>query len=309
MCNNLVGLFDRCYKHEAFSADQRHTLLHWRGPLCNKLQTSGKIEFKSMQSSSTVNRRTQLKPQTSMGNMNTTQITKPAVRNIISALPYYSNYQTTSIPLSRQHNSELSNQNGNDPNLIRRPNKSPTLVFTTNNDTTDDQANHLSLVSSHSLQEQSSYHQTVPFITERSGNGSGNLRPSFNYQMSTPQRNNGGYLAANQHQLLTRKTSIDPYDDNNGEDKTKLCKTYSDPSKIHYYNPTKNLNQHSQISPQQGTYRLTSTPYSLRENLSRSQPTPTDANHLFDSHFIHESPIQKSYSDKEASVFYGKISI
>ena len=42
MCNNLVGLFDRCYKHEAFSADQRHTLLHWRGPLCNKLQTSGK---------------------------------------------------------------------------------------------------------------------------------------------------------------------------------------------------------------------------------------------------------------------------
>jgi hypothetical protein len=234
--------------------------------------------------------------------MNTTQITKPAVRNIISALPYYSNYQSTSIPLSRQHNSELSNQNLNDTNLIRRPNKSPTLVFTTNNDTTDDSTNHLSIVSSHSLQEQSSYHQTTPFITERSGNGSGNLRPSFNYLMSTPQRNNGGYLAANQHQLLTRKTSIDPYDDTNGEDKTKLCKTYSDPSKIRYYNP----NQHSQISPQPTTYRLTSTPYSPRQNLSRSQPT--DPNHLFDSNFIHESPIQKSYSDKEASVFYGKIS-
>jgi hypothetical protein len=306
MCNNLVGLFDRCYKHEAFSSD-RHTLLHWRGPLMNKLQTSGKVEFKSMQSTSSLNRRVQLKPQTSMGNMNTTQITKPAVRNIKSTLSYYQNYQTSSIPLSRQNNFDA-----NESNLIRRPAKSPTLVFTTNSDSNDDitsSSNHLSIVSSHSLQEQSSYHQTPPFITERSGNGSGNLRPSFNYQMSTPQRNNGGYLAANQHQLLTRKTSIDPYDDNNGEDKTKLCKTYSDPSKIHYYNPTKNLNQHSQISPQQGTYRLTSTPYSLRENLSRSQPTPTDANHLFDSHFSHESPIQKSYSDKEASVFYGKISI
>ena len=316
MCNNLVGLFDRCYKHEAFSANQRHTLLHWRGPLCNKLQTSGKIEFKSMQSSSSsVNRRTQLKPQTSMGNMNTTQITKPAVRNIKSTLSYYSNYQSTSIPLSRQHNSEFSNQNGNnnntnstDSNLIRRPTKSPTLVFPTNNESKDDPTNHLSIVSSHSLQEQSSYHQTTPFITERSGNGSGNLRPSFNYLTSTPQRNNGTYLSANQHQLLTRKTSIDPYNEINSEDKTKLCKTYSDPSRIRLHNPIQNINQHhSQISSPQTAYRLTSTPYPPRQYLSRSQPTPIDSNNLFDSHFLHESPIQKSYSDQEASVFYGKI--
>jgi hypothetical protein len=305
MCNNLVGLFDRCYKHEAFSPEQRHTLLHWRGPLCNKLQTSGKIEFKSMQSSSsTVNRRVQLKPQTSMGNMNTTQLTKPAVRSIKSTLSYYPNYQSSSIPLSRQHNSDVSNNN--DSNLIRRPAKSPTLVFTTNNDSNDDltsSTNHLSIVSSHSLQEQSSYHQTSPFITDRSGNGSGNLRPSLNYMTSTPpQRNNGAYLAANQHQLLTRKTSIGPYGEINSDDKTKLCKTYSDPSKIRYYNPL-----HSQISPpQQTNYHLTSTPYPPRQYLSRSQPAPANSNNSFDSNLMNQSPIQKSYSDKEASVFYGK---
>jgi hypothetical protein len=290
MCNNLVGLFDRCYKHEAFSSD-RHTLLHWRGPLMNKLQTSGKVEFKSMQSTSSLNRRVQLKPQTSMGNMNTTQITKPAVRNIKSTLSYYQNYQTSSIPLSRQNNFDA-----NESNLIRRPAKSPTLVFTTNSDSNDDitsSSNHLSIVSSHSLQEQSSYHQTPPFITERSGNGSGNLRPSLNYMSSTPaQRNNGAYLTANQHQLLTRKTSIGPYGEVNQDDKTKLCKTYSDPNTIRFYNPI------TPPPPSQQTNYLTSTPYPPRQYLSRSQPTPNN--------FFNESPIQKSYSDKEASVFYGK---
>jgi hypothetical protein len=312
MCNNLVGLFDRCYKHEAFSADQRHTLLHWRGPLCNKLQTSGKIEFKSMQSSSSLNRRVQLKPQTSMGNMNTSQVNKPAVRNIKSTLSYYPNYQSNSIPLTRQHNSENGNNNNNstDSNLIRRPTKSPTLIFTPNNDVNDDgtgsSTNHLSIVSSHSLQEQS-YHQNKSFINERSGNGNGNLRPSFNYTPSTPQRPNGAYLAANQHQLLTRKTSIGPYGEpNNPEDKTKLCKTYSDPSKIRFFNSNQMANIQTQISPQQPNFLMTSTPYSSRQYLSRSsQLTPTDSNHLFDTNLINQSPIQKCFSDREASVFYG----
>jgi hypothetical protein len=310
MCNNLVGLFDRCYKHEAFSADQRHTLLHWRGPLCNKLQTSGKIEFKSMQSSSSSNRRVQLKPQTSMGNMNTSQVNKPAVRNIKSTISYYPNYQSNSIPLTRQHNSENGNNNSTDSNLIRRPTKSPTLIFTPNNDVNDDgtvpSSNHLSIAASHSLQEQS-YHQTKQFLTERSGNGSGSFRPSFNYSTSTPQRPNGAYLAANQHQLLTRKTSIGPYGEtNNPEDKTKLCKTYSDPSKIRFYNPTQMANIQTQMSPQQTNFLMTSTPYPPRQYLSRSQPTPADSNHLFDTNLINQSPIQKCFSDREASVFYGK---
>ncbi|UJR31471.1 hypothetical protein I4U23_018960 [Adineta vaga] len=318
MCNNLVGLFDRCYKHEAFSPDQRHKLLHWRGPLCNKLQTSGKIEFKSMQSSSSsVNRRTQLKPQTSMGNMNTTSVTKPAIRNIKSIAPYYPNYQSPSIPLSRQHNSDLPNSNGNnsnstDANLIRRPTKSPTLILTSNNDSQDDittsssSNNHLSIVSSHSLQEKPSFNQTQPFITDRSGTGSGNLRPSFSYATSILQRTNGAYLATNEHQLLTRKTSIDPYGETNSEDKTKLCKTYSDPSRIRFCHPipTQQSSNHLQISSQPKTYHITSTPYSSRQCLSRSQPTRTDVNHYFENDLITQSPIQKSYSDREACIYY-----
>lgn len=313
MCNILVGLFDRCYKHEAFSPDQRHTLLHWRGPLCNKLQTSGKIEFKSMQSSSSLNRRTQLKPQTSMGNMNSSQTNKPAVRNIKSTLAYHPTYPSNSIPLTRQHNSENGTNNCNDVNLIRRPAKSPTLILTPNHDVNDDLNNHhhhLSIASSHSLQEQP-YHQNKPFISERSGNGSGNLRPSFNYSPSTPQRNNGAYLSANQHQLLTRKTSIGPYGETSPDDKPKLCKTYSDPNRMRFFNSTQmNPTTQPSVTPQQqSNYLMTSTPYLTRQYLSHSQPSSTNSNQLFEPHVIHQSPIQKSYSDREASVFYSKKNI
>ena len=328
MCNNLVGLFDRCYKHEAFSADQRHTLLHWRGPLCNKLQNSGKIEFKSMQSSSSstsLNRRVQLKPQTSMGNMSTTQITKPAVRNIRSVQPYYSNYQSIPIPLSRQHNSETPIQNdllsasskSNESNIIRRPAKSPTFIFTSNNDSTDEaQAahRHLSLHGTHSLQEQTSDPSAAgSFLVERSAFDTGNLRPSFQYVTSTPQRNTGTYLAANQHQLLTRKISIGPYSDNTMNDKTKLCKTFSDPSKIRFYNPTPSGNLplssvHGQTSPSQGMFRMASTSYSPQSNyLSQSQTIPSTSNDMaFHPSSMNESPIQKSYSDKDAALYYSR---
>ena len=331
LCNNLVGLFDRCYKHEAFSAVQRHTLLHWRGPLCTKLQTSGKIEFKSMQSSSSsssssMNRRVQLKPQTSMGNMSTTPISKPIIRNIKSNSLYYSNYSTGSVPLSRQHNSDALNPNDSSPstnsksneaNVIRRPVKSPTLIFTTNADGDNDDLlssstshHHLSIVASHSLQEQSSYQQAAPqFDTERSGFGTGSLRPSFSYRTSTPQHSNGTYLAANQHQLLTRKTSIDPFGQSTLHDKTKLCKTFSDPSKIRFYSPAQLTNFQSSspstcspISSQQSLgFGVMSNPYSSpRTYLSRSSVPPTnDHQHAFDSP-------STDYPDKDTSVFYGK---
>lgn len=300
MCNNLVGLFDRCYKHEAFSAEQRHTLLHWRGPLCNKLQTSGKIDFKSMQSSSSLNRRVQLKPQSSMGNINTTQIIRPTVRNIKSTVSYYSNYHNNSIPLSRQHNSDVTNQNGNNnsSDSTRRPTKSPTFIFTMNNDINEDSTNNLSITSSPSLQEQLINHQSTPFLTERTGNGTGNFRPAFNYMTPAQQNNpNGTYLATNQHQLLTRKKSIGPYIDSNLDDKTKLCKTYSDPSKIRYYNPIQTGNIQSttsNISSQQtSNYRLTSAPYSSQQYLVN---TPLNSNT--------ESSVQHPYSDTNTSVFY-----
>jgi hypothetical protein len=276
-----------------------------------------------MQSSSSLNRRVPLKQQTSMGNMNTTQTTKPAVRNIKSTLSYYPNYQSSAIPLSRQNNSESAILNGNnnnnlsDSNIIRRPIKSPTLVFTTNDDANDDPTSsslhHLSIVSSHSLQEQPSYNQSTPFITERSGNGGGNLRPSLNYITSTPQRNNNGYLAANRHQLLSRKTSIDPYGETNGNDKPKLCKTFSDPNKLCFYSPTQiqssSSTHSSQVTTHQSMFQVMSTPYPQRQYLSRSYPSPINNNHTFDSLTINESPIQKCFSDREASVFYGKIKI
>ncbi|CAF3737782.1 unnamed protein product [Rotaria sp. Silwood1] len=303
MCNNLVGLFDRCYKHEAFSADQRHTLLHWRGPLCNKLQTSGKIDFKSMQSSSTsLNRRVQLKPQTSMGNINTTQISRPTVRNIKSTCSYFSNYNNNnSIPLSRQHNLELLNQNGNNSiESNRHTIKSPTLMFSINDDYYNDSTiltNHLSITSTPSLQEQLINHQTTPFLIERNGNGTGNFRPSFNYIKTTPSNtnnNNNTYLSTNQHQLLTRKKSIDPYGEINSNDKTKLCKTYSDPNKIRSYN----TKQTSSSSSQQSTYGMTLTPYSSQKYLINT-PISTTINSN------NELLIQKSYSDTNSSIFYG----
>lgn len=341
LCNNLVGLFDRCYKHEAFSATQRHTLLHWRGPLCTKLQSSGKIEFKSMQSSSSsssssMNRRVQLKPQTSMGNMSSTSpVSKPAVRSIKSNSLFYSNFPSSPVPLSRQHNSDAVNQNDSSPstnnsnnnnnksnesNVIRRPVKSPTLIFTTN--TEDDNENalassashhhHLSIVTSHSLQEQSPYQQQAPpsFVTERSGFGTGNLRPSFSYRTSTPQHSNGAYLAANQHQLLSRKTSIDPFGQSSLHDKTKLCKTFSDPSKIRFYSPVQLTNFQSSSpstcspmssQPPVGFGSMSKSYSSQRTYLSRSSPPPTnDRQHVFNS------PLEKDYPSKETSVFYGK---
>lgn len=305
MCNNLVGLFDRCYKHEAFSAAQRHTLLHWRGPLCNKLQTSGKIEFKSMQSSSSsssMNRRVQLKPQTSMGNMSSSQISKPVVRSIKSNAPYYQNYSTSSIPLSRQHHSDATAtlSNNNESNIIRRPVRSPTLVFTTtptpSSITNENRDHHLSIVTSHSLQEQSTM-SSPAFISERSGFGTGNLRPSNQYLTSTPQRSNAGYLAANDHQLLTRKTSIGPYGDQNRQDKTKLCKTFSDPSKIRFYNPNAMNNLQSPSNPSPISSQNNSTGYATLSSSYSPQRT-------FLSH-TEISSIQANDSEKENSVFYG----
>ncbi|CAF2154641.1 unnamed protein product [Rotaria magnacalcarata] len=304
MCNNLVGLFDRCYKHEAFSPDQRHALLHWRGPLCNKLQTSGKVDYKSMQSSSSsLNRRVQLRPQTSMGNVNTTPLTRPIVRNIKSTVSYYSNYNSNSVPLSRQYIFDMSNQNGTnnqqDSTLNRRPVKSPTFLFTTNTDSNEDSTgltDHLSVTSTPSLQERLINHQSAQFITERTGNGTGNFRPAFSCGKSSTQNNNGAYLATNQHQLLTRKKSIGLYGDTNLDDKTKLCKTYSDPSKIRFYNPipTGNIQSttHSQLSPQQTPYRVTSTPYSSQQYLVHSQMN-------------NESSIQHKFSDTSSPIYYG----
>lgn len=237
MCNNLVGLFDRCYKHEAFSSNQRLTLLQWRGPLCTKLQTSGKIEFKSMQSSS-MNRRVLLKGQSSIGNTTSNNpMNKPVVRNVKSNSSYYQNF-----PMSRQQNGEITNVDGSSSNsVIRRPAKSPTFIFTSNaGEANDDETNQI-------VQEQNS----TNFLNDRSSFVGGNVRNSFQYLTSTPQRSNSSYLSANHHQLLSRKTSIDPYGENSSQDKTKLCKTFSDPSRARTLNSSTQNSKNFPFSSQQ----------------------------------------------------------
>ncbi|CAF3134917.1 unnamed protein product [Rotaria sp. Silwood2] len=257
--NSLLGLFDRCYRHEAFTDDQRHILLQWRRRLSNTLQSLGKIEYKTIQSAfihSSQQRRTG----------------KPPIRPVKSATnTYYPNNILNSIPLSKNKSEPQNNNNNNhfiESNLIQRPNKSPTLIYPTNEESND------------------IYLQT-----------------SFTGITSTPQRNNGAYLANNQHQVLTRKASINPYDEiNSNNNKTKLCQTFSDPSRKRFNNSTQ-IN-HMQISSssiqQQNLFRITSTPYSQQQRhfISRSPPTSTTMD-------ISSSPIKKCYSDNETSNYYG----
>ncbi len=224
ICYSFVLLVDRCYRNEAFIADQAHVhlLLKWRRRLSNLLQPLGKIDYKP----------NQITPRRSI---------KPSVRPIKS----YSNYSSNSIPLSK-YNSEPHNNNLIESNLIRRPIKSPTLNYPTNEESTDS-----------------------------------NLQTSFSSIISSPQRNNGAYLANNQHQTLTRKASIDPYGEtntNNNNNRTKLCKTFSDPNRVRFQNPTQMNYMKSSIRPQQQSlFRMISTPYSQqqRQYVSRSPPTST----------------------------------
>jgi hypothetical protein len=168
-----------------------------------------------------------------------------------SSSPYCPNQSPNSISLAK-YNSEPQNNQFIDPNLIRRPNRSPTLVYPTNEE-------------------------------------------------STPPMNHGAYLLNHQHQALTRKASIDPHGENNNHNRTKLCKTYSDPHKIRSQNlPQTNYMQSTNRS-QQNLIRMGSTPYSQQQRpfISRSPPTST-----MDT--LGVSPIKKCYSDNANSEYYGK---
>jgi len=243
ICNSLLGLFDRCYRHEAFTNTQRHLVLQWRGRLSNMLQSLGKIEYKTIQSAFS---------HTSPAR----RMTRPFMRPMKSlSTQHHSNYSTQLT----KYNSEPQHNNLMDLNLIRRPNKSPTQIYPTKEDSNDI-----------------------------------NLQTSFSCLTSTPQRNNGAYLANNQHQTLTRKASIDPYGETN---KTKLCKTSSDPSRIRFSNPN-----HMQLSPmrshqsqKQNLFHMISKPYSHQQ---RQPPTS-----MIDSS---TSPIEECYPDDERSNYYGK---
>ncbi|CAF1158366.1 unnamed protein product [Rotaria sordida] len=252
--NSLLGLFDRCYRHEAFTDDQRHILLQWRRRLSNTLQSLGKIEYKTIQSAF-IHTSQQRRPG------------KPPIRPVKSSTNTY--YPNHSISLVKNKSEPQNNNNFIESNLIQRPNKSPTLIYTTNEDTND------------------MYLQT-----------------SFTGITSTPQRNNGAYLANNQHQALTRKASINPYDETNTNNKTKLCKTFSDPNRIRFFNTTQINHMQlssSQSNQQQNLFPMTSTPYSQQQRhfISRSPPTSTTMD------ITSSSPIKKCYSDNERPNYYG----
>ncbi|CAF3195656.1 unnamed protein product [Rotaria socialis] len=254
--NSLLGLFDRCYKHKAFTDDQRHVLLQWRGSLSSMLQSLGRIEYKTIQhalSHASEPRRTG----------------KARLKNFRSSTGIFnSNHSSNSIPLSK-FTSEPRNNNFNESNLIQRPNRSPAQIYPT-----------------HEEQNQA-YLQT-----------------SFSCLTSTPQNNDGAYYVNNHRQALTRKASINPYDESNTNNRTKLCKTFSDPSRIRFYNPTHvnhMLLQASTCQPaqQQNLFRMISTPYSQQQIqfISRSPPTTGTMD-------VPPSPIKKCFTENGRSDYY-----
>jgi hypothetical protein len=257
ICHSFMSLIERCYKNEAFTTDQVHLLLKWRRRLLNIFQSVGKNEYKPNQS-------------TFIHSIPQRRSIRQSVRPMkSSSSTYYSNYSSNSIPLSK-YNSEPQNNNLIESNLIRRPTKSPTLIYPTNEESNDL-----------------------------------NLQTSFSSITSTPQRNNGAYLVNHQHQALTRKASIDPYGETNtnNNNRAKLCKTFSDPNRIRFHNSTQINHMQSSIRPQpvqqQSLFRMISTPYSQqpRQFISRSPPTST-----MDT--LSVSPIKNSYSENERSDYY-----
>lgn len=244
--NKLLGLFDCCYRHEAFTVEQRHLILQWRGRLSNSLQKLGKIEFKAISSVSSH----PVPPRRS---------TKPPVRGVKSSSAVYpSNNPTTSNPLTHYISDHQSKYSLMDSSTIRRPGKPP--------------------VSNH------------PSSLEAEENNKNNSRypPTFTSMVSNSQRGTGAYLADHQHQALVRKPSMHPYVENNAN-KTKLCKTFSEPNKIRFHNPSQiNSLPLSTMNSQSNHYRMMiSTPYSQQQ-------------------FLTSSPIAKPYATAHQSDYYGR---
>ena len=111
--------------------------------------------------------------------------------------------------------------------------------------------------------------------------------PDMIPRLATSPNNQGAYLVIQNHQPLVRTASITP---SRGDQRMKLCKTYSDPHKIR----SQNLAQPS-IRPQQSLARIVSNPYSQqpRQYISRSPPVST-----MDT--LEVPSIKKCHSDNES---------
>ena len=134
---SLLKLVDCCYKHEAFN-EYTHTLLQWRRRLSTASQPLAKVDFKASQPAfghSFQQRRS----------------IKPSVRPMMSSSAVqHQNYLSNSVPLSK-YNSEPQNNQYIDPNLIRRPNRSSTLAYPTNEES-NPAANHGAYLATHQHQ-------------------------------------------------------------------------------------------------------------------------------------------------------------
>lgn len=110
--------------------------------------------------------------------------------------------------------------------------------------------------------------------------------PDMIPRLATSPNHQGAYLVNQNHQPLSRTASIIP---SGGDQRMKLCKTYSDPHKIrsHLAQPTNR--------PQQNLVRIVSNPYSQqpRQYISRSPPVST-----MDT--LDVPSIKKCHSDNES---------
>ena len=122
--NTLLGLFDLCYKHDAFTDEQRHQLLKWRGRISNMLQSMGRIEYKAIQSSHMCS-----SPQR--------RIAKPLVRHIKStSAAYHTNYSPNFNAFSKQK-SDLTNNSSLESNPTRSSTKQSMIIPRTFGETND----------------------------------------------------------------------------------------------------------------------------------------------------------------------------
>ena len=175
--NKLLGLFDCCYRHEAFTVEQRHLILQWRGRLSNSLQKLGKIEFKAIHSVSSH----PLQPRRSM---------KTPVRNIKSnSILYHGNNPTSSIPLAQYISEPQNKYSLMDSNTIRRPGKSSTANFPTGSEADENNKNNSRFCPAFTAMVPNSQRGTGAYLAENHHREALSRKPSmYPYVESDPNR-------------------------------------------------------------------------------------------------------------------------
>jgi hypothetical protein len=183
------------------------------------------------------------------------RLSKPSVRTTKS---FSATSHAYSLPSAQNFSTSLCNHSSMDTNPIRRPDKSLRL--------------------SHSHHDESSKSSMI------------NCNPASVYPSLTSmsQRITGAYVENNQHQTLSRKSSIHPCGETN-QDKSPLCQTLSAPNPMGFYNMMS-------MNSTPNNYRMMFTPYSTRSfqssSSSSSPPLP---------------PMPNSHAEHGRTDYFGKI--